>query len=539
MKRIPKVLVVEDTEHWRTKIFAKMLSSLGYHVQEAGTRIDASEILSKESFDLVILDIRLSEGDASNTEGMEILKEIRATKEPTSVIIVSGYATVQLTRDAFKTYNVFDFLEKDENFEPAKFITLAKDAVAEAMALKYHDEKSLIQTLLFDLGLTYEELRSIRSLDQDLEGLLQDIVNLWPLDQVSLGTAKLLETSEGKYLAQIVGWSEAIGKAIAVHIGSENTIRKESENYERQNLGDLLKSLKQEPLYKTRLGAIVYLLENARFERLQNFLEFYNDQDVSNIIKALDNLFWNSCAKVYIEKGIDKVKVNLSATYQSVISNIVAYWKEEQEKDKPYLAELDEEDRQTHLQKYKPFEFVQKQSFIFESAVGIVHGDLIGENIIVAPEAQTWLLGFYDTGLSDVMRTESDQNDNTAFQAYQAGKRNLLHDFATLEVSIRKTLIGIDLDEMKVFDQMLCEPKQLSELPQKVFDVDALNKAYKTITRLRELALEILADFEIDTNLYYTELFFQFLIAYLHTSDQTVKDQLWATITILTNRLDR
>jgi len=462
------ILVVEDTKSWRD-IFAELLTSRGYLVETVSSYIEAKQILRRKSFDMAVVDIRLSE-DKSNIDGMKVLADIRNAKDPTNIVIVSGFATVELARNALVEFKALDILEKDR-YDEDKFIEVVERGTQGARAFGY-GSMSFSKTFFVERGLPVEETSMFPGSIQEIEELLHSLfVDLWPFAVFPQSTSKLLNVWHGEHIAQIVGWSKRKGEAVAVRIGPRNMITKESRNYNDYKLEKISNSLREEPHYKSDLGGLVYILKDAPPDSLRDFTSFYLEENVSNINQATQNLFWRSCNKLYLEKGIDKVRVNLSSVYKPVIQQIVDYQKQEMREEERYLRQLEENELQSYLETrdqenrrgVNPFEFVRRQDFIFDNCpVCVVHGDLRDGNIIFdSSGAQAWLVGFYDTELTDVMLAEDDGADSVALRAYQVGKRNMLHDFATLEVSIRETLGNVDSGEVAAFDLTLCEPKTL------------------------------------------------------------------------------
>ncbi len=109
------LLLVDDDRH----ILASMscwLRDQGYTVQEADTLAKATAAVDKHAYDLVIADIRLSDGD-----GFDLLAHCRQHHPATSVILMTGYGTVDTAMEAIRA-GAFDFLTKpliDEELEMA------------------------------------------------------------------------------------------------------------------------------------------------------------------------------------------------------------------------------------------------------------------------------------------------------------------------------------------------------------------------------------------------------------------------------------
>ena len=79
-----KILIVDDEEYIR-KLIKKSLIHENYLFEEAACGQSALEILKKEIFDLIILDVTLGDQD-----GFELIKEIKGLGIKTPIILVSG-----------------------------------------------------------------------------------------------------------------------------------------------------------------------------------------------------------------------------------------------------------------------------------------------------------------------------------------------------------------------------------------------------------------------------------------------------------------
>lgn len=79
-----KILVVEDEKPMVLALELK-LKNAGFKIKTASNGEDALEILSKEKFDLVLLDLVLPEKN-----GFAVLAEMRGRGDETSVIVLSN-----------------------------------------------------------------------------------------------------------------------------------------------------------------------------------------------------------------------------------------------------------------------------------------------------------------------------------------------------------------------------------------------------------------------------------------------------------------
>jgi DNA-binding NtrC family response regulator len=105
-----KILVVDDDPDGLNLLdFA--LKSKGWEVVPAAMGNVALETFQKESFDLVLLDLRLPDID-----GLEVMKQMKEISPETEVIIISGYSSVDKAVEATKE-GAFYFIEKPIDLE--------------------------------------------------------------------------------------------------------------------------------------------------------------------------------------------------------------------------------------------------------------------------------------------------------------------------------------------------------------------------------------------------------------------------------------
>ncbi len=105
MDRQLEILVVDDEAVVCTRL-KPALEKDGYLVETFTDSIIAKKRLEKHGFDIVVTDIKMAVVD-----GMELLSFVREKWPKTRVIIISGFATVDVTRAAFQA-GVCDVLAK-------------------------------------------------------------------------------------------------------------------------------------------------------------------------------------------------------------------------------------------------------------------------------------------------------------------------------------------------------------------------------------------------------------------------------------------
>ncbi len=127
MKKRPHILVVDDEEIAR-KNLSHILIKDNYEVSTASSAKDASSVLEKTEFDIVLSDIKME-----GMDGIELLEKLRIKYPHTKVIMVTGYATVQSAIEAMKK-GAFHYIAKPFRLEEVR--ETVKSALEKKSSLK-------------------------------------------------------------------------------------------------------------------------------------------------------------------------------------------------------------------------------------------------------------------------------------------------------------------------------------------------------------------------------------------------------------------
>jgi CheY-like chemotaxis protein len=105
-----KILVVDDNKSV-CEIYKTMLTGQGYDTKSSETGQEALDLLSKEGFDLILLDIMMPEMD-----GLHILDIIKANTdyEDVKVIMLTALGDEHIKKAAEK-YGASDYIVKSEH----------------------------------------------------------------------------------------------------------------------------------------------------------------------------------------------------------------------------------------------------------------------------------------------------------------------------------------------------------------------------------------------------------------------------------------
>ncbi len=105
-----KIMVVDDD--YSSRLFLqKTLEKENYQITLCNDGLEALEILDRQSFDLVITDLKME-----SLGGMELLEKVKSRDPEIAVIILTGYASIQTAIDALRL-GASDYLIKPINIE--------------------------------------------------------------------------------------------------------------------------------------------------------------------------------------------------------------------------------------------------------------------------------------------------------------------------------------------------------------------------------------------------------------------------------------
>ena len=100
-----KILIIDDEVNV-SLLLSKFLTRNGFDVTTAATGTSGMEFLKDGSFDLVLCDFRLED-----TDGREMLKNIKTQYPKTGVIIITGYSDIKMAVELIKM-GAYDYITK-------------------------------------------------------------------------------------------------------------------------------------------------------------------------------------------------------------------------------------------------------------------------------------------------------------------------------------------------------------------------------------------------------------------------------------------
>jgi DNA-binding NtrC family response regulator len=100
-----KVLVVDDEAVVRES-YLRSLAGVNYRVRTALDAEEAIRLMEAESFDVVLVDIRMP-----GMDGISLLREIKTRWPESEVVVVTGYPTIESAKEAVRL-GAYNYLTK-------------------------------------------------------------------------------------------------------------------------------------------------------------------------------------------------------------------------------------------------------------------------------------------------------------------------------------------------------------------------------------------------------------------------------------------
>jgi CheY-like chemotaxis protein len=113
-------VMILDDEPIVGKRLKPTLTKSGFEVEFFEDPAEALARLTEKEFDIVVTDLRME-----GVDGIQVLEQVMATCERTRVILITGYATVEVAREAL-VKGAFDFIAKP--FKPRDLTAVVNKA---------------------------------------------------------------------------------------------------------------------------------------------------------------------------------------------------------------------------------------------------------------------------------------------------------------------------------------------------------------------------------------------------------------------------
>ncbi len=145
-----RVLVVDDEDDFR-EIFIKRLKKRELNVTGAESGEKALQILDKQLFDVVILDVKMP-----GMDGVETLQEMKRMRPLMEVIMLTGHSTVESAIDGMKL-GAFDYIMKPADLD--ELLEKMSQACEKKRAHEQKIQESRLRELEVHPGRVFEHIK--------------------------------------------------------------------------------------------------------------------------------------------------------------------------------------------------------------------------------------------------------------------------------------------------------------------------------------------------------------------------------------------
>lgn len=136
----PKILVIDDEKVIREGC-REVLTPEGFEVIQADNGDLGLKMIEESHFDIILLDLMMP-----GLSGFDVLSHVKSLHPDTSIIVITGYATIENSIEAMKK-GAFDFIPKP--FSPEQLRVVVGKAIEHTGALKdIANEKSRMRVLI-------------------------------------------------------------------------------------------------------------------------------------------------------------------------------------------------------------------------------------------------------------------------------------------------------------------------------------------------------------------------------------------------------
>jgi DNA-binding NarL/FixJ family response regulator len=150
------ILVVEDDAGWQ-KLLAEIVVDAGFMPVVAASADDAAKALASYVFSLAIVDISLAFADYANRDGVNTLRKIAQLSRRLPAIILTGYASIDLTVETLAQVKPVHFALKDK-FDWSDFVQIIKKEALPSPAVASLSEREWEVLELMRQGRTNKEI---------------------------------------------------------------------------------------------------------------------------------------------------------------------------------------------------------------------------------------------------------------------------------------------------------------------------------------------------------------------------------------------
>lgn len=452
--RQPHLLLVED----QLEIYQTLQRRLEEHypVTLATTYEEALQQLLSGHFHLAIFDVRLNAEDENDRGGIQLLKDVESLnlRGIMPCLIITAYGTTALVIQALQNLGADKFIEKRPGY-----IAELLDAIPEVLG-KYKVNFGL--EFVFDTPARIKQganfIHAPEAPDpnwpaaEQLTPQIEDILGRLFYGARQLWIDRIYPGLSGAFVMQAhPTWPNGLGQSVIVKIGRRDKIATESDRY-HEHVEHFLPgrhATRLDVAYTRHLGSLLYTFVDTEDKDTVTFADFYRQQHAERVVEALQQLFRQTCRlwyqahtrpnfellrDLYLEAfSLSHQPDRLAREIASVLPGYDRY-----ATTMTLSGTLTGEANDPPLTLPNPLYWLADDTkTIMAVCLSITHGDLHADNILMSDAGDCWLIDFYRTYPSHILRDFIELETDIKFR--------LLDDLAPADfLALEQALITLD-----------------------------------------------------------------------------------------------
>lgn len=506
-KSKPRILIVENDPKSRES-YQGLLKCWDYEpVLATGTGLslmaDAKRLAREKSCALALIDLRLIDDyDEQDISGLNFADEMGDILRP---IIISGHDNPDVLRTLLQKHMDIVFIRKHENRDMMEKLVDAEAAKVTAAKRKlvFENPEILEEIAKSPLG---EQTRGFYDQIVDVFARLFPSAKTLRLEKLDLRPASSNISTVPRPNSVVLKVYEGDYEPYIVKLARAEKVQKEVGNY----LKYIFRRLPEGFIARLEHSAILWDIGGACYSYIgqfdvKTFSSYYEENPIANIEECLTSFFGGVWGRHY-EQAHDKHNVSLFTLYSSVWED----WYEKRVKgflpsDFTYLKTDN-----TTSGLPQPIEWFEKKiaeptndlSIVDKTRIGITHGDLHGDNMLVDNKKNVWVIDFERCGeghiLQDFIELEADifnrlEEHNDNFPAYLKmcftvlGQKNI-QGFNNLEIASEDIRIEKALQTISILRSLACQHTTITDAREYMFGL-LFNMIFRA-AMVRKISLE-------------------------------------------------
>ncbi|TAH49010.1 MAG: hypothetical protein EYC68_17900 [Chloroflexota bacterium] len=415
-----RILVVEDRADQREHILLR-LTQAEYEPLPAADFATARHLLQNEHFHLGIFDINLNDPDhlGGNELGLELLKDVAELNLGGifPVVFLSNFLTRERLLRMFREINQvtpwFPLERKQlQQPPPPELLKEVKRFFDEYLKINFeiaYDPES--RAALGHCAAQLAEREARMPSAARLEWQLKDILGKLFPDASELVLRELNQGFSGAVVLEVRPMlGDLLAKPLVVKVSRRDKIQTEVRNYERYVkpllMTDATSHMDRGPAYSQHLGGIAYTSAFIESDAARDLDHFWREHSAAECIHALEQLFrtlapWFDTRSRKRPRNVRELYVKAFDLEKDTtrLPNAIRATHPDWDWDAPRLW-FDPPSRLLP----NPLLWFQQGDARATAAESITHGDLHTRNVMMNPRGQAWLIDFYRTGPSHLLR---------------------------------------------------------------------------------------------------------------------------------------